>query len=1702
MGTEPRTISKADALAEAYKRGLLPPDKKAAYEEAQRRGLVGAQPAQSPTPQPVAPRAPGGGFDMVPSSPAARREIMAPKPAPQPMAAAPGAQYSFQPTPEMVASAPMRAEVQANNEAQRAKGMIPLTTEQGTKWVADPAQQMGDIATQQRLDRENAERREAAAAYGAGQDMIITHDKSGQLRPGSPADDDVSKGIATSPQHGANAAIQATESTANLWPDALNGIFRRLNGSGNGLGNFNPDIVPRISLPKVPIPEGMESFSGSIGEGLAQFLISRKFVGSVAPGGGLAANLGKDAVAVGVGFDGSTGRMADMFDLNAIPEGPLRDYARFLQSQPEDSPIVGRFKNMLEDMTMSGPMLAPQTVVRGAQAVGNAVMPKPKPMTAGNAGGAAIEAARVAPQAPPAAQPSPAPVSQAPIPQEAVDAFNAMPRKAREAMLRTMQSTGSDAQANTVMSRIWRGLTGQFGNSQEAMAQLRSLNNLPPEQQTMYALELMQRYGGDVETALPAMGRSWATGGGRKDQLFGGRDRAREIMDQNIPDQINSQGPRVTEIAEQKFGAGVVPAGEALEQELDALSGAYDNILSTKRNPTGRLRAQEKKDAVFKARDDLTAMLTSPEVMRTLPPNVKTEIMMQASEDIRRLKFPPETIQNVILQGDGKVLAPLFNGYGALEWSPDLWAHLAKQYPTQAAHSLQSALRKAGDAAFRNGDATAGRYYKRLRGESGKGGLLDTLERAVPNYKETRLAYGDTKSAQEAFDILENFRAAAASEGDVGSIITSLKGLPQRHRDMAENQITSIIRQEIGRKVDSPKLSELGNADRLPTPNLTALSNQNFLNALEDVFGPRGKELADGIRLARAQTDALTSIHPRYNSRTTLNTEDVANAPKRYEDPTAVPGGVADGWVKGMAATAVPAAIWQPSAAPILLGAAAGKALYNGWKAGKLLNNTERNQLVDYLFRVRKPGDAAPPAPKKGIGSGGFIAGRAVRDAAIGATAGAAASGGDPNATLAGAVGGAGIGAARAVGRLKSSIIKPPTQPRRAPAVAPAAAQVAAPPQARPLPGQTSPAAYSATGAATGALVGAGLNPDDPGKGAVYGAIGGGVVGAGVGRLAKLGSPKPKAVKPPPGGGGKPPPVGAKAFVPAEGAPRIDTSSWTPTDFNAARKQLNEMMQDRRTATGQQLADLDSEITALRQALQVDGPPPEFNDVPMASRFNAPVEQPWPKGGADDKAIKSAIADKRWTTQPVPASKIIPTQDSVFFDYAKAAGRYAGDDRLPIVVKQGDQYFVADGHHRLMAQAGKDVVNARVIDLAPTSAGTGGKKPPAQAGFGGSKPLPMDEASRMQRGSKPPQGMIGNIAGRAAVGVGTGAAVSLTNDAFGQDDLGGKIGETERTIANLNKMLADFDSLSARDKQQLLKDAGFYAGKIDGNIAGATTEGIKQWKAQMAGAITKADSDLTELVRRDAYQRNHPDAFTEALREYGPTVAGLAAALGFKGLRGSAARKSVTQAAAASKDLNRLITKAPVTGMIHKDASRPANLNALWQKGGASADQLPFRQDSKGKWRPNPKAKPAEELFSESGAWQTVTKYVKGKDLAIILGGGLDAAAMQPFIDKANRDLAEAEAEWKANPSDETFKRVEDAKSAVMAYTLVQRIGIGVAGGRILGTIGGGYAKPRPNIPAAATEQAALKQFIAANKPPPKPRAPRKLPPPGGGGGK
>jgi len=698
---------------------------------------------------------------------------------------------------------------------------------------------------------------------------------------------------------------------------------------------------------------------------------------------------------------------------------------------------------------------ASQGATQGAQgqpippstAQGAGAPPIQPPVTAG--AGAAVPT----PGAPPPAG------NLVPIPRnEAVRAYNALPPKTRKAMLRTLNSAGKDV--NSFWSDAWRNITGRFRNSSEAMDAIRKLGDMPEDQQVMFALELIKHNGGDLETILPAMGRKWAVEGARDPQLFGGTDRAREIMDANVPPVINGQGERVAGLAEQRFGPGIVPAGEAIDVEKKALAAQYDRILNPNRSQystgtTGQVKNPEKRAAIDKAIAGIKSYLKRPEVIDEMPDWVKMKVMTRASEDMRNIGFTDDQ-KAIILAGDGAVLAPLFEASGPLKWSPKMWAHLVEQYPTQAAHVLQSAYREAADGLMSGvsrtqADVTNAKYLMRLRGESGKGGLLDLLENAITGkggkvdgengYQWTRKNFGDNRSAERAFDILDRFKTAVNSEGDVAAIITELKDLPARHREAAENQITSLIRQELGRKVDNAKLSELNKPDRLSAPNLTALGSQNFLNALEDVFGPRGKELADGIRLARATTDTLTSISPKYNSRTQINSEDVAKAGSRYEDPAGSDNGILDRAVGALAssgvATGAAGILGMSSAGALtapLLGLAAGKALYNAYKACKRLSNDERNQLVDFLFRARKAGDGADLPDKINHGN---VLGSALAHGAVGGVVGGLTSDGDPGTIATDAALAAAFGVGRKLINSHSTLIKPEgppsVRPRRGP---------------------------------------------------------------------------------------------------------------------------------------------------------------------------------------------------------------------------------------------------------------------------------------------------------------------------------------------------------------------------------------------------------------------------------------------------------------------------------------------------------------------------------------------------------------------------------------------------------------------------------------------------------------------------------------------
>lgn len=1019
----------------------------------------------------------------------------------------------------------------------------------------------------------------------------------------------------------------------------------------------------------------------------------------------------------------------------------------------------------------------------------------------------------------------------------AVDSFNALPVKTREGMLRALSASG--------MSR------------DQAFAAIRSLNDLPPERANMFEAELIRRYGGpdqfpNLKTNLTAMGSDFSM------QVPGKGGDPQGVMNRSLLEQAKSEGEYLERMAEQIFGPGKVATKADLEQYSEVLGGRYRKLLSEQYPGVGRMRGQNRlaeQQRIDGARSQLADYLKRPDVMANVPTWVQDEVMLRVSDDLRRMKFTPEE-QAIILQGNPE-LAPLFTPDRDLIYSPKLWATIVDLYPTQVGHSLQSAYRIAIDSALKGTDAaqrTVAKRLMRMRGQSKvranaanpdkRGfGLLNLLEDAVPGYKALRQEFGDVAGATTAADMPNKFFRVAKDEEALDDFITVYNDeLTPLQQEAVRNGITTQIRQALRNKTEFTDLTELDMPAMRGLPNITQITSQPFLEALPKVFGADGQRMVDAIRLSRANIGNIASINDAFKSGTPKGMAIQKNGRNIYENPSATDANPIDAATSTLAGVGGLAAMTGSLqvAAPVL-GGAALRGLYRMYKRGKSLTPGQKAALAEWLFKPRRATDALPPSTPRRFSKVGY-AGNVATGAAVGATAGAFQ--GDPTTgALVGALGGATRAKLRSM-RANRSIIPtapPPPRPRNplnpfSARAAQAAVQGGQAPRA--LPGQTSNASATVTGALVGGGIGAAANPDDPGKGAVYGALAGGALTGGarklLGNSLKTGAPRkgppgsparvkriedmvavgdkgvvdvarsmPKAdvlaaaskiasegvpggvkitnvdeavqiiedaanfrsfasdvtrtdqglapypelrtamksgagqvvpfsgkPKPPPApkGGAKPPVAPPPPFKPVEGAEVIDTSAMTPAEISGMQKELNALMQERRTASGARLAEIDRDITSIRNALEMDGGNPAFNDVPVTSRFNAPVDIPWKKGSPESLAIEKAIADKRWKIEAVPLSKVIPTQDSVFYDYAKAANRYAGDERYPLVVKQGDQYFVADGHHRMMAQQGGDQVRARVVDLSPAP-----PKPPAQAGFGGNRSLPMDEASRMQR---------------------------------------------------------------------------------------------------------------------------------------------------------------------------------------------------------------------------------------------------------------------------------------------------------------------------------------------------------------------------------
>lgn len=190
---------------------------------------------------------------------------------------------------------------------------------------------------------------------------------------------------------------------------------------------------------------------------------------------------------------------------------------------------------------------------------------------------------------------------------------------------------------------------------------------------------------------------------------------------------------------------------------------------------------------------------------------------------------------------------------------------------------------------------------------------------------------------------------------------------------------------------------------------------------------------------------------------------------------------------------------------------------------------------------------------------------------------------------------------------------------------------------------------------------------------------------------------------------------------------------------------------------------------------------------------------------------------------------------------------------------------------------------------------------------------------------------------------------------------------------------------------------------------------------------------------------------------------------------------------------DRLTAKKPrrftQTGQNSVEA-RAASLNEYYALGGAG-DDVPFRLDADGQYHPKKRGVARESsLFRPQGPLGRIIEPLRGSvrsgDVAATAGGGVEAGMMQPIIEsaradkkKASEDLARAQEARDAVGIAEAKDRINKAAQIENLALTAQRVGLGFAGGGLLGTFHGRYATPRPRAEAASRERALTSQELA-----------------------
>lgn len=738
---------------------------------------------------------------------------------------------------------PMVAQGQAAQQVWQDAGSKPANPNPENPIVTaqrnSQTQAMGQWA-QQRVAERQAEatrakaRRESAAAFGGGMDMLPTEDAAGNVRPGTEIDADISKGIVTAPLQFGQGLGEGVANMANVGFAASTDLY---NAGANLIDPQRAQIQPyKLEFPRNALLEGPGASVTGIAPRIAgQIMSARVPIGRAMPGGGFGAEVAKDAMAMGLGTPQDAPRLSDMIDPGTPVIGGIAD---FLRTNPGDNALAAAAKNAAEDLLISGGIGA---ALRGGATVLDSVGSRaPLPQT--NAGGAAVRA----PSQATAVQQS-APVTQVPMPQPASRAAQAGPSSAGQ-----QPNAGNAAPAASAAPAAAQPVL----NATPAVAQ----SPVALAKSDAKIIGRLLRAGGvarnDVDRTLAGLVQAYqSSNSSRLPLAFFAEEYLPTVLPKQAAEDVIQ---KLRGFGRERYSAnGPRDSSRATMREtVDTLRGSQREVLTKEFEDTlGKETLLNKKGKIKRDKSSVAEAVYREELdrqQRLLDDGKATPEQVAARDDLLMLMGREDYFAEVPKELKIQALD---------EGRSSLWEFI-HQNPIEAAHWMQSRM---GELASKgNSIANTMRWP-----------LVRRLEEAVPGYRGARLDYGDLFGQEKQIKFGDDLFSVAGNVLKTGEKAAEYKRLAPSQKTVAEKSIRDKL-------VNEFRKAKAGD-DRAAV--ITQMQKDGVLDALETILGAKGRRVADGIRAMVKENDRLRAVDMLSGSNTADNLKQIEAAQEAVRSP-------------------------------------------------------------------------------------------------------------------------------------------------------------------------------------------------------------------------------------------------------------------------------------------------------------------------------------------------------------------------------------------------------------------------------------------------------------------------------------------------------------------------------------------------------------------------------------------------------------------------------------------------------------------------------------------------------------------------------------------------------------------------------------------------------------------------------------------------